>query len=60
MPDSLLLPSYQQRTEPQVNPKTLFSSGIGCARHAMNAHGLADGIDVVSTTYTQRGGYLGA
>ncbi|MEV6636938.1 LacI family DNA-binding transcriptional regulator [Actinoplanes sp. NPDC051470] len=29
-------------------------------RHAMNAHGLADGIDVVSTTYTQEGGYLGA
>jgi LacI family transcriptional regulator len=26
----------------------------------MNAHGLADGIDVVSTTYTQEGGYLGA
>jgi LacI family transcriptional regulator len=29
-------------------------------RHAMNAHGLADGIDVVSTTYTQEGGYRGA
>ncbi|MFI7545080.1 LacI family DNA-binding transcriptional regulator [Actinoplanes sp. NPDC049599] len=29
-------------------------------RHAMNAHGLADGINVVSTTYTQEGGYLGA
>jgi LacI family transcriptional regulator len=28
-------------------------------RHAMNAHGLADGIDVISTTYTQQGGYLG-
>ncbi|WP_233624999.1 LacI family DNA-binding transcriptional regulator [Actinoplanes sp. ATCC 53533] len=29
-------------------------------RRAMNAHGLADGIDVVSTSYTQEGGYLGA
>ena len=29
-------------------------------RHAMRAHGLGDGIDVASTTYTQEGGYLGA
>ena len=29
-------------------------------RHAMSAHGLADCIDVVSTTYTQDGGYRGA
>ncbi len=29
-------------------------------RHAMQAHGLGDCIDVVSTTYTQQGGYLGA
>jgi LacI family transcriptional regulator len=28
-------------------------------RHAMHAHGLADEIDIVSTTYTQEGGYLG-
>jgi LacI family transcriptional regulator len=26
----------------------------------MRAHGLADEIDIVSTTYTQQGGYLGA
>jgi LacI family transcriptional regulator len=29
-------------------------------RHAMRALGLADEIDIVSTTYTQEGGYLGA
>ena len=29
-------------------------------RQAMRAHGLADEIDVVSTSYTQEGGYLGA
>ena len=29
-------------------------------RQAMRAHGLADEIDIVSTTYTQEGGYLGA
>ncbi|MET8352020.1 LacI family DNA-binding transcriptional regulator [Micromonospora sp. NPDC005206] len=29
-------------------------------RQAMQARGLADGIDIVSTTYTQQGGYLGA
>ncbi|RAO32630.1 Maltose regulon regulatory protein MalI [Micromonospora noduli] len=29
-------------------------------RHAMRAHGLSDHIDIVSTTYTQQGGYLGA
>jgi len=29
-------------------------------RRAMRAHGLADDIDIVSTTYTQEGGYLGA
>ena len=29
-------------------------------RHAMNGHGLADHIDVASTTYTQEGGYRGA
>ncbi|MFF2846059.1 LacI family DNA-binding transcriptional regulator [Streptomyces sp. NPDC058001] len=29
-------------------------------REAMAAHGLADEIDIVSTTYTQEGGYLGA
>ena len=29
-------------------------------RHAMNVHGVADGIDIVSTTYTQEGGYRGA
>ena len=28
--------------------------------HAMRAHGLSDYIDIASTTYTQRGGYLGA
>jgi LacI family transcriptional regulator len=28
-------------------------------RHAMQAHGLADHIDIASTTYTQQGGYLG-
>jgi len=29
-------------------------------RHAMQAHGLGDLIDIASTTYTQQGGYLGA
>jgi len=29
-------------------------------KHAMRAHGLGDEIDVVSTSYTQEGGYLGA
>jgi LacI family transcriptional regulator len=29
-------------------------------RHAMQARGLADHIDIASTTYTQEGGYLGA
>ncbi|MDR7275708.1 LacI family DNA-binding transcriptional regulator [Catenuloplanes atrovinosus] len=29
-------------------------------RRAMHAHGLGEHIDVASTTYTQRGGYLGA
>ncbi|WP_329577621.1 LacI family DNA-binding transcriptional regulator [Streptomyces sp. NBC_01361] len=29
-------------------------------RRAMRAHGLADEIDIVSTSYTQEGGYLGA
>jgi len=29
-------------------------------RQAMRAHGLADEIDIVSTSYTQQGGYLGA
>ncbi|WP_329335442.1 LacI family transcriptional regulator [Streptomyces sp. NBC_01352] len=29
-------------------------------RQAMRAHGLAESIDVVSTSYTQEGGYLGA
>jgi LacI family transcriptional regulator len=29
-------------------------------RRAMRAHGLGDEIDIVSTTYTQAGGYLGA
>ncbi len=29
-------------------------------RQAMQAHGLADGIDIASTSYTQQGGYLGA
>jgi LacI family transcriptional regulator len=29
-------------------------------RRAMRARGLADGIDIVSTTYNQEGGYLGA
>jgi len=29
-------------------------------RRAMRTHGLADEIDIVSTTYTQEGGYLGA
>src|SRR6185295_285445 len=29
-------------------------------RRAMRAHGLADHIDIVSTAYTQEGGYLGA
>jgi LacI family transcriptional regulator len=29
-------------------------------RHAMLARGLGDDIDIVSTTYTQEGGYLGA
>jgi LacI family transcriptional regulator len=29
-------------------------------RQAMRAHGLADEIDIVSTTYTQEGGYVGA
>lgn len=29
-------------------------------RRAMRAHGLADEIDIVSTTYTQQGGYEGA
>jgi LacI family transcriptional regulator len=29
-------------------------------RRAMHARGLADDIDIVSTTYTQEGGYLGA
>ena len=29
-------------------------------RRAMRAHGLADDIDIVSTSYTQEGGYLGA
>jgi LacI family transcriptional regulator len=29
-------------------------------RHAMQAHGLTDQIDIASTTYTQQGGYLGA
>jgi LacI family transcriptional regulator len=29
-------------------------------RQAMRAHGLADEIDIVSTSYTQHGGYLGA
>ncbi|WP_328850155.1 LacI family transcriptional regulator [Micromonospora globbae] len=29
-------------------------------RRAMRARGLADGIDIASTTYTQEGGYLGA
>ena len=28
-------------------------------KQAMRAHGLADEIDIVSTTYTQQGGYLG-
>jgi LacI family transcriptional regulator len=29
-------------------------------RHAMQAHGLGEHIDIASTTYTQQGGYLGA
>jgi len=29
-------------------------------KHAMQMHGLGDEIDIVSTTYTQQGGYLGA
>ncbi|WP_144124150.1 LacI family DNA-binding transcriptional regulator [Catellatospora sichuanensis] len=29
-------------------------------RHAMRAHGLADEIDIVATSYTQEGGYIGA
>ncbi|MBG0566448.1 LacI family DNA-binding transcriptional regulator [Actinoplanes aureus] len=29
-------------------------------RHAMQAHGLGDFVDIASTTYTQHGGYLGA
>lgn len=29
-------------------------------KHAMRAHGLGDQIDIVSTSYTQEGGYLGA
>lgn len=29
-------------------------------RQAMHAHGLADEVDIASTTYTQQGGYLGA
>jgi LacI family transcriptional regulator len=38
-------------------PNAIRASGY---RDAMRAHGLADGIDVVSTTYTQEGGYHGA
>ncbi|MFE1794862.1 MULTISPECIES: LacI family DNA-binding transcriptional regulator [unclassified Streptomyces] len=38
-------------------PNTLRTEGY---RRAMSARGLADEIDVVSTSYTQEGGYLGA
>ncbi len=38
-------------------PNTIRADGY---RQAMNAHGLANEIDIVSTTYTQEGGYLGA
>lgn len=38
-------------------PNTVRAAGY---RQAMHAHGLADEIDIVATSYTQEGGYLGA
>jgi LacI family transcriptional regulator len=38
-------------------PNTIRAAGY---REAMRARGLADEIDIVSTSYTQEGGYLGA
>jgi LacI family transcriptional regulator len=38
-------------------PNAIRANGY---RDAMRTHGLADEIDIVSTTYTQEGGYLGA
>ena len=38
-------------------PNALRADGY---RHAMRAHGLADHIDLASTTYTREGGYRGA
>jgi LacI family transcriptional regulator len=38
-------------------PNALRAAGY---RHAMQAHGLGDEIDIASTTYTQEGGYHGA
>jgi LacI family transcriptional regulator len=38
-------------------PNAIRANGY---RQAMQAHGLADEIDIASTTYTQQGGYLGA
>jgi LacI family transcriptional regulator len=38
-------------------PNAIRANGY---RQSMQAHGLADEIDIASTTYTQQGGYLGA
>jgi LacI family transcriptional regulator len=38
-------------------PNAIRANGY---RHAMQARGLVDEIDIVSTSYTQQGGYLGA
>ncbi|MFI7708904.1 LacI family DNA-binding transcriptional regulator [Nonomuraea sp. NPDC049480] len=38
-------------------PNAIRAAGY---RHAMHARGLADHIDIASTSYTQEGGYLGA
>jgi LacI family transcriptional regulator len=38
-------------------PNAIRATGY---RHAMRARGLGDDIDIVSTSYTQEGGYLGA
>jgi LacI family transcriptional regulator len=38
-------------------PNAIRANGY---KQAMQAHGLGDEIDIVSTTYTQQGGYLGA
>ncbi|MGW0569558.1 MULTISPECIES: substrate-binding domain-containing protein [Streptomyces] len=45
------------RTRIAEMPNTLRSEGY---RRAMRERGLADETDVVSTSYTQEGGYLGA